>query len=58
MTSLSSNGIHPKFLQFSMPKGHLFIGWGLKRASSKIYMGAVGTVDMGRPDGQLCDKIF
>ena len=22
------------------------------------YTGAVRTVDMGRPDGQLCDKIF
>jgi hypothetical protein len=24
----------------------------------KLYMGAVPTVDMGRPDGQLYDKIF
>jgi hypothetical protein len=23
-----------------------------------LYLGAIRTVDMGRPDGQLCDEIF
>jgi len=44
-----------EFLKFFNAQGPLFIGWGLK---GKIYLGAVRTVDMGRSDGQLCDKIF
>jgi hypothetical protein len=58
MTSPSSNGIHTEFLQFSMPRGlYLYVG-GSNERQAKIYLGAVRTVDMGRPDGQLCDKIF
>jgi hypothetical protein len=31
---------------------------GSNERQVKIYAGAVRTVDMGRPDEQLCDKIF
>jgi hypothetical protein len=58
MTSLSSNGIQYWILVVLNAHGPLFIGWGLKWASNKIYVGAVRTVAMGRPDGQLYDKIF
>jgi len=46
MASLSSNGIHTEFFSSQCP-------------GASIYrLGAVRTVEMGRPDSQLCDKIF
>jgi hypothetical protein len=41
-----------------MPRGLYLSAGGSKECQAKIYLGAVRTVDMGRPDGQLCDKIF
>jgi len=58
ITSLSSCGIQYQILAVLSAQGPLFIGSGLKWASGKIYLGTVRTVDMGRPDGQLYDKIF
>lgn len=56
--SLSSCGIQYRILAVLSAQGPLFIGWGAEWASGKIYLGAVQTVDMGRPDRQLCNKIF
>jgi len=46
-----------EFLQFSMPRSSIY-RLGAQMTSGKIYMGAIRTVDMGRPDRQLYDKIF
>jgi hypothetical protein len=58
ITSLSSCGIQYRILTVLSAQGPLFIGWGSNERQEKIYLGAVRTVDMGRPGGQLCDKIF
>jgi hypothetical protein len=58
MTSLSSCGIQYRILTALSAQRPLFIGWGSEWASGKISLGAIQTVDQGRPDGQLCDRIF
>jgi len=45
ITSLSSWGIQYRILAVHSAQGPLFIGWGLKWASGKIYLATVRTVD-------------
>lgn len=56
--SLSRCGIQYRILATLSAQGPLFIGWGSEWESGKIYLGAVLTMNHGRPDGQLCDRIF
>jgi hypothetical protein len=46
-----------EFSQFSMP-GAFIYRLRFKWATAIKSMGAIQTVDMGRPDEQLCDRNF
>jgi hypothetical protein len=56
--SLSSEGIQYRILAVLNAQGPLFIGWGFKWATAVIYMDAIRTVNLSRPDGKLCDQNF
>jgi len=58
ITSLSTCGIQSRILAVLNTQGPLFIGWGAEWATTVICTDAVRTVNLGRPDGQLCDRIF
>jgi len=58
ITSLSSCEIQYRILAILNARGPLFIGWGAEWATVEICTDAVRTVNLGRPDGQLCDRIF
>jgi hypothetical protein len=57
-TSLSSCGIQYRILAVLNAQGPLFIGWGAEWETAVICTVAVRTVNLGRPDGQQCDRIF
>jgi hypothetical protein len=57
-TSLSSCGIQYRILAVLNAHGPLFIGWGAEWATAVICIDAVRTVNLSRPNGQLCDRIF
>jgi hypothetical protein len=55
---MSSCGIQYRILAVLNAQGPLFIGWGAEWATAVICTDAVLTVNLSRPDGQLCDRIF
>jgi hypothetical protein len=57
-TSLSSSGIQYWILAVINAQGPLFIGWGAEWATAVICTDVVRTVNLSRPDRQLCDRIF
>jgi len=57
-TSLSSCGIQYRILAVLNAQGPLFIGWGAEWETVVICTDTIRTVNLGRPDGQLCDRIF
>jgi hypothetical protein len=57
-TSLSSCGIQYRILVVLNAQGPLFIGWGAEWATTVICTDAVRTVNQGRPDGQLYNRII
>jgi hypothetical protein len=56
--SLSSCGIQYRILAVLNAHGPLFIGRGVEWATAEICTGAVRTVNLGRPDGQQCNRNF
>jgi len=56
--SLSSDGIHYRILAVLNAQWPLFIGWDAKWVTTVICTNAARTVNLGRPDRQLCDQNF
>jgi hypothetical protein len=58
ITSLSTCGIQYRILAVLNAQETLFIGWGAEWATAVICTDVVQTVNLGHPDGQLCNRIF
>jgi hypothetical protein len=58
ITSLSTSGIQYRILVVFNAQRPLFIGWGAEWVTAVICTDSVRKVNLARPDGQLCDRIF